>query len=77
MYRIYCSSEHCKKNKTFTAKYKWLKRKEKSPHTSKVRISARSTATRLGTTMNNMKNNDNKVNSNKTRNNNELQHEEE
>ncbi len=34
-------------------------------------MTTRSTATRLGTTMNNMKKNDNKVNKKKTRNNNE------
>ncbi len=34
-------------------------------------MTTRSTATRLGTTMNNMKKNENKVNKKKTRNNNE------
>ena len=35
-------------------------------------MTTRSTATRLGTTMKNMKKNDNKVNSNMTRNNNNM-----
>ena len=34
-------------------------------------MTTRSTTRRIGTTMNNMKNNDNKVNGDKTRNNNE------
>ena len=47
------------------------KEEGKIPHTSTAaatttaRISARSTSARLGTTMNNMEKNDNKVNSNK------------